>query len=437
MRILPTRKLLLLLLVPVAVMVLWPGRTGLTIGLAMDFAAVFMFLFDLLISPAPQSIQVERVLPPFLSLGGDNSIGWDIRNNSRFTIRFDLTEDIPDTFQREQAVTSGRILPQSRASLRYIVRPTRRGLHEFKNIHLRCTTLLGLAVRQRRITAGQAVKVYPNVANLSRYELALHRQQRMAWGLQTVQQRGSGRQFESLRDYVPGDDIIDVAWKATARRGRLTTRNYEAERSQNILVVIDCGRLMTTEVDGISRLDYAINASLLLTYVAAKQGDSIGMLAFGDNIKAYAPPSRGKGAIRRMNETLYRLEPSLTESDYDRACRFLALRYRKRSLIVIFTDVIDKEASSVLLAHAARFARQHLPLCVTMRNLEVESLAHAQPRETVDCYTKVVALQSLERRAEALARMRRSGVDVLDVEPRILTPNLINRYLHFKQRHRL
>jgi len=418
-------------------MLFWPARAGVVFGVALDLAAVFMLLFDLLISPSPSRILVERWLPPFLSLDAENPVGWDVRNESRFTVAFELTEDIPDNFHRDCPGASGRILPRSYAQLRYRVRPTRRGLYEFKDIHLRCTTLLGLAVRQRRIPATQAVKVYPNVANLSRYELAMRRHRTAAWGLKSARERGSGRQFESLREYVPGDDPADIAWKATARRNRLTTRNYEAERSQNILVVIDCGRLMTTEVDGLSRLDYAINASLLLTYVAAKQGDSIGLLAFSDSVKAYAPPTRGKGAIRRMNEALYRLEPSLIESNYDQACRFLALRYRKRSLIVIFTDVIDKDASSSLLAHTARFARQHLPLCVTMRNREVESLAHVRPRDTVDCFTKVVALQSLDRRTEALTRMRRSGVDVLDVEPRSLTPNVINRYLHLKHCHRL
>jgi uncharacterized protein (DUF58 family) len=167
-----------------------------------------------------------------------------------------------------------------------------------------------------------------------------------------------------------------------------------------------------------------------------KQGDHIGLLAFSDRLETYVPPVKGRAAVARMNEALYRLEARPRESDYEQACRFLALRHRKRSLIVVLTDVIDKEASGVLLAHMARFSRYHLPLCVTLRNLEVERLAAAEPETAADCFSKTVALKLSARRAEALARMRRSGVDVLDVDPRQLTPQLLHRYLLLKLRNR-
>jgi uncharacterized protein (DUF58 family) len=435
--ILPTRKFLLILLLPAGVMLVWRGSVGLALGLALDLAALFLAGFDWLISPRPQKLHVERFLPPFLSLGADNPVGWDVRNAARYPITFELTEDVPDSIVRDRRRIAAELRPHAHAELRYQARPTVRGLHEFGAIHVRCVTLLGLLARQVRIDARSSVKVYPNVVSLRRYELALQRHRTAELGLKSVRERGRGYLFESLREYVVGDDWADIAWKATARRGRLITRHYEAERNQNVLVMLDCGRLMTTEVDGVARLDYAINATLLLTYVAMKQGDAIGLLAFSDQIAGYVPPLRGKGALGRMNEVLYRLEPSLTESNYDRACRFLALRYRKRSLIIIFTDVIDKDASATLLAHVGRFARQHLPLCLTMRNLEVERLALALPRRPDDCFTKTVALQSLERRGEALARMRRSGVDVLDTDPRALTPTVVSRYLWLKQHRRL
>ena len=191
--------------------------------------------------------------------------------------------------------------------------------------------------------------------------------------------------FESLRDYVPGDDPADVAWKATARHGRLMTRNFETERSQNMLIVLDCGRLMLPQVDQLSRLDHAINASLLLSYVAMKQGDYIGLVAFSDRIESYVPPVKGRAALARMNEALYRLEARAARARLRPVCKFLALRHRKRSLIVILTDVIDKDASSMLLAYTARFARYHLPLCVTLRNLQVEGMAAAEPQSVADC----------------------------------------------------
>ncbi len=434
---LPTRKLLLLLVLPAAVMLLWRGAGGLAVGLSLDLALLALVAFDALLTPHPHQLQVERVLPAFLSLGGRNLVGWDVRNNSRTTVRLTLADDVPASIVREPARVTGVLGPRTHAELRYHVRPTRRGHHEFLDTWLRYESPLGLLLRQHRIHVRSHVKVYPNVANLGRYELALRRNRAAELGLRAAQQRGRGRQFASLREYVVGDDWSDIAWKATARRGRLVTRDYEVERNQNILVLLDCGRLMTTEVDGVARLDYAINATLLLTYVAMKQGDAIGLLAFDERIQSYVPPARGRGALRRLNEALYRLEPTLTEPDYDRACRFLALRYRKRSLIVIFTDVIDRAASAALLAHTARFARQHLPLCVVFRNLEVEALARARVHEAADCFTKTVACESLERRAAALAHMRRHGVDVLECAPRLLTPSVINHYLRLKQDRRL
>ena len=215
---------------------------------------------------------------------------------------------------------TGGIAPRASAEVRYGVLPTRRGRYELGDIFLRWRMELGLVIRQRRIPACDAVKVYPNVSSLARYELAVQRHRTTEMGLMPVRLRGRGSTFESLRDYVAGDDLADAAWKATARHGRLIIRNYETERSQNVLVMLDCGRLMVPQVawenenrdsshlpapigtvpfalhDQLSRLDCAINATLLLSYVAMKQGDYIGLVGFSDRIEAYVPPVKGRGA---------------------------------------------------------------------------------------------------------------------------------------------
>ena len=407
---LPTRKLLLLLALPVPVLLVFPEQTAAMLAIGYDVAILFLAGLSVLLSARPGQIDVRRQLPGHLSLGATNHVGWEIRNLAHTAVRFELTEDMPETIERDRATVAAAILPHATAELRYGVVPTRRGQYEFGDIFLRWRTLWGLVIRQQRIRARQGVKVYPNVANLARYELAVRQHRTTEIGLLPLGLRGRGSMFESLRDYVPGDDLADVAWKATARHNRLITRNYETERSQNVLVMLDCGRLMVPQVDQLSRLDYAINATLLLSYVAMKQGDHIGLMAFSDHLETYVPPIKGRAAVARMNEALYRLEARLRESDYEQACRFLALRHRKRSLIVVLTDVIDKEASAVLLADMARFSRYHLPLCVTLRNLEVERLAAAEPEMATDCFSKTVALKLLARRAEALARIRIRGL---------------------------
>jgi uncharacterized protein (DUF58 family) len=433
---LPTRKLLIWLLLPTAALLVFPGPRTAAVVLGYDVALAGVALLSILASPRPRQIEVRRALPEHLSLGAENRIGWDVRNLAATPLRFELTDDVPPSIERQTPAVSGTLLPRASAEVRYAVTPTRRGLYELGDIFLRWQMQLGLVVRQRRIRARDRVKVYPNVSSLARYELAAQRHRMAEIGLSPVRLRGRGSMFESLRDYVRGDDLADVAWKATARHGQLMIRNYETERSQNVLVVLDCGRLMVPEVDRLSRLDCAINATLLLTYVAMKQGDYIGLVAFSDRVEAYVPPVKGRAAILRMNEALYRLEARLCESDYEQVCKFLALRHRKRSLLVIVTDVIDREASAMLLSYTAHFARYHLPLCVTLRNLQVERLAAAEPRDPADPFTKAVALDMLARRAEALGRMRQSGVDVLDVDPRQLTPKLLSRYLTLKARKR-
>ncbi len=435
--LLPTRKTILLFLLPVLPLIVFHGAGMVVFAIAYDVVLLVLALADLFISIRPNDFTVTRVERRQLSLGANNGIGWDLHNNSRHELVFEITEDLPEDLETAEKVIRGRLRGNSRARLEYDVRPTHRGLYVIGDIHVRYQTLLGLLIRQVKFPQTSELKVYPNVANVGRYEVAMQRHRLAEIGLVSSRHKGQGTMFESLRDYVAGDDPVDIAWKATARRGRLITRNCETDRSQNILLVLDCGRLMTTQVDNLSRLDHAINACLLLTHVASKQGDHVGLLAFSDQIETYVPPVRGKGAVARMNEALYRLEPRLRESNYELACQFLALRHRKRSLIIILTDVIDKEASSMLLTYSAHFARRHLPVCVTMRNLETEQLCEALPETVGDCYTKTVALQMASRRTMALERMRAFGVDVLDVNPRHLTPRLLDRYLSLKRSLRL
>lgn len=435
--ILPTRRFLLLLALPVAWLLVFTGPWAIAAAVAYDLALLALAAVDLLASVRPRQVHVERLLPRRLSLGEANPVGWRVRHEGEHPLTVWLTDDLPPELRVEPAVLTAVLRPRSTAELLVHVTPTARGRYELGDTHLRYRTRLGLLRRQARLPRRDEVKVYPNVRNLARYELAARRNRLRALGLTAVKQRGRGRIFESLRDYVRGDSTTDIAWKASARRQRLTVRNFEDDRSQSIVLVLDCGRLMTTLVDDLSRLDHAINACLLLTYVAVKQGDYIGLVAFHDTVTAYVPPVKGRAAVGRMNEALYNLQPKLCEPNYEAACRFLGTRHRKRSLIIFLTDVIDAEASWALVSYSARFARQHLPLCFTLRNAELEAVARGPGEAGQGVFSQAIALQMLERRAAALQQMRQGGVDVMDVHARELTPRLIDRYLSVKHRHRL
>jgi uncharacterized protein (DUF58 family) len=256
-------------------------------------------------------------------------------------------------------------------------------------------------------------------------------------GLARLKRIGQGSEFESLRQYVTGDEMSRVDWKATAKRAKLIVKNYEPERQQSILVAIDVGRATAGEFGGLSRVDYLVNATLMLAYVALRQKDWFSMVAFSDGIESYLPPVNGLKNIDRVARSLFELQPRLVESDYGAACRFLGLKNRKRSLLCMMTDVVDRDASNVIIAYMARFARYHLPLAITLSNPEIRQVAEEPLARCQDPYSKAVALDTLAAREEALLSMRQKGISVLDVPPDRLTPELINRYTMIKSLHRL
>jgi len=295
----------------------------------------------------------------------------------------------------------------------------------------------GLLYRQFTLDLSTEIQVFPNLMSVRKTELLARRGSSYEQGLARLRHIGQGYAFESLRRYVRGDEMSRIEWKVTARRGDLIVKNFEPERQQSVLVAIDVGRATAGEFQGLSRVDYLVNATLLLAFVALRQRDQFSLVAFSDRIESYLPPVTGVKNIEQVARALFQVQPRLVESDYDGACRFLGLKNRKRSLLCLMTDVIDRQASDVLLGYLARFARYHLPLAVTLSNPQLQQMAHQPLASCADPYSQAVALDVLAAREEALISMRRKGVSVLDVPPNRLTPELINRYTAIKSLRRL
>jgi uncharacterized protein (DUF58 family) len=276
------------------------------------------------------------------------------------------------------------------------------------------------------------VRVQPGVLELRRYRLlGLSHRLREA-GLRAVRRPGERGSFESLADYVRGDDPRTIVWKVTARRATLTVRRYEAERSQNVLLAIDAGRLMTELLGERERIDHALAAALLLADVASAHGDRVGLLVFSDRIEKYIPPARLP--LSRIADELGSVEPRLVESNYPAAFTHLGRRLRRRSLVVVFTDLIDAGASSALIAQLGRSAQRHLPLAVALRNPDLDEAATRLVADKAGVYRRAAAEELIQLRAGALARMRRAGVLVADARPDDAIPAVVNRYLDVKRR---
>jgi uncharacterized protein (DUF58 family) len=431
----PTFRGVLVLLIAAPIMALgtWlPGMEWVAWGYLI--LVLVLYVVDWRLAGPLSRFELEREHDQKLSLGAENPIRLHLRNRSRYPAEFWLRDEAPENFRIEQRVLPGRAEPRGSWEGLYHVHPLRRGDYQFGNLTLRWRSPLGLLVRQARQPAVERVKVYPNLLDVRRYDLLLRRNRLQEMGLRNTRMFGEGTEFERLREYLPDDEYRRINWKATARRGHPVTVEYQTERSQNVIAVLDTGRMMQSPVADIAKLDYVVNAVLFLAYVASGKGDRVGMMTFADDVQHYLSPKQGRGQFYRMLELLYAVEPQPVEPDYYRAFTYLALKQRRRSLIVIFTDLTGGLSLNMLVNQVALLARHSLPLVVTISEPDVHMAAHQSPNTSLAVYQRAVATQVLDERRVVLETLQKRGVMTLDVPANQLSTAVINRYLELKGR---
>jgi uncharacterized protein (DUF58 family) len=431
----PTTRgvLLLLIAAPIIAAATWAPELEWVAGLYVLFVLVLLAL-DWRRAGDVRRFEVSRQHDTKLSLGADNPIRLSVRNRNRRPATIWLRDEPPDAFRIETRILTGIVPAQSVWHGVYHVRPLRRGDYQFGNLNLRWCGPLDLTVRQARIKVAEPVKVYPNLLDVRRYDLLLRRNRLQEMGLRHTRMFGEGTEFERLREYLPDDDFRRIEWKATARRNRPVTIEYQTERSQNVIAVLDTGRMMQSPVAQIAKLDYVVNAVLLLAYVATGKGDKVGLMTFADDVTHFISPRQGRGQFYRMLESLYAVEAQPVEPDYRRALSYLALKQRKRALVVIFTDLSGGMSMQSLVSQATMLARRSLPLVVTISDPDVHTAAQQYPRHSLAVYQRAAAGRLLDERQVALDSMRRQGVLTLDVPVNQLSLAVVNRYLELKGR---
>ncbi len=420
---------------------------ALAIAYAVSLAGVV--LLDYLVSPRPRALSVTRELEDRLSLGAPNTVALRLRNRARVGLHLHLRDEAPDDFRLvtlsgvalgpevRTPILSVEVPPFGEVVTTYEVMPVRSGAYTFGNLTVRYPTPLGLLLRQHTFALARTIKVYPNLRDVRRYDLALRRGQLREVGLRRTRQLGPGTEFERLRDYHPDDDYRRINWPATARRHRPITVDYGTERSQNVLLMLDIGRLMSISVGPLTRLDHAVNACLLTAYVCLRRGDNVGLLAFADRVALYLAPRGGKAQFQAMLEALYNVAAQPMESDYRVAFAYAEQRQRRRGLVVSFTEVVDADASRTLVAMLQRMAARHVAVCATLRDPVLDEMLAMQPTGLPEVYRRAVALTLLERRRATLETLHAHGVIPIDVSAERLTPEVINTYLDLKARGRL
>ncbi|HEY8460881.1 MAG TPA: DUF58 domain-containing protein [Blastocatellia bacterium] len=416
------------------------GAPGIKWGLAAyDMVLLLLSYVDYRRAEDISRIDIARQMPRRFMIGEENEVRITIRHNLPRRITLIIKDEYPPGLElRGQrlliATPLRRETPDRQATVEYKLYAASRGDYEFGDIVVRRRCPWGLVIKQDRVKAVQNVKVYPNINEARRHELSARRNRQMLLGSRKTRVRGQGREFESMRDYVRGDEMRHISWTATARRGRLVTKQYQVERNQSIVVMIDAGRLMTSRIEHLSKLDHAINAALSIGYVATRGGDNIGLLVFNRQVVAYLAPQRGHAQLAAMTEALYNVKAQMIEPSYARAFQYLSQNCKRRSLVVILTDLIDRDASAELLSYAATLLPRHLPLIVTIGDKDLRALVAEEPRKIADVYQQSVAEELLQQREEALARITELGGLALDVPAGELSLRLVNQYLEVKER---
>jgi uncharacterized protein (DUF58 family) len=423
--------LLLLLAAPLIAASIWSPVLLWVAGgyLLLLFA---LFVLDWRQAKSITQFEVNRSHDNRLSLGAQNLIQLHVRNRSRRRVHIWVRDEPPDAFLLDERIFTTDIQPRTTWEGHYQVQPLRRGDYVFGNVNLRWRGPLGLVVRQGKVDLSAPVKVYPNLLEVRRYDLLLKRNRLQELGLRHARLFGEGTEFERLREYSPDDEYRRIDWKATARRHRPITVEYQTERSQNVMVVLDIGRMMQSPVAHIAKLDYVINAALLLAYVVTGKGDKVGMMTFADNVGQYLRPRQGRGQFYRMLALLYAVEPQPVEPNYRKALTYLATKQRKRALVVIFTDLSGGISMQSLVSHVSVLAQRSLPLVVTINDPEVVSVSQQRPFNSLSVYQRAAAGQLLDERRLVLDQLQRQGVLTLDVPANQLSITVINRYLELK-----
>lgn len=434
----PRRLMVLWALVPALFSLgLILGRHFLPWLIAFDILLLLVLAADLLTIPKQHWLECQREMNRIASLQKPHPVKLTISNRSRHGLQVSIRDDLPDACSAVPEQFALRLAPLSRTICHYQLSASRRGAFHLDAVYLRVTSWLKLWQRDLKYPAESELNVYPDMRQMKEYALLARTNRLSLVGLRRTRRIGQDNEFERLRDYTPDDNYKFIDWRSTARRNKLTVKDFQANQSQRVLFLVDCGRMMTGTVGGISLLDHAFNAALMLSYVALNKGDSVGLLCFADEIQAFVPPRGGMNQMNRLLHASFDRFPKLVESRYDQAFVYLNSRCRKRSLVVLITNVIDEVNSNQIEQYMTSLVGRHLPLGVLLRDHAIFDAA-AQPTTTdTALYQAAAANQIVNWRRGVLADMEAKGILSLDVFPEQMTAPLLNSYLEIKARHLL
>jgi len=438
LKVYPRALLVHLALVPAMLTLLilaTPAALWLVVPLDVILACVVVF--DLLTLPRRKVFSAERETVRIASLRKPHRVALTLLNHGRRSFAVSIRDGVPRELNPQPAEFDRRLPGRSRVTLRYVLRPSRRGAFRARTVYLRVRSRLRLWQRMLDYPARSIIHVYPDMKQLGQYAVLARTNRLSLLGVRRTRRIGQDHDFERLRDYTVDDNYKHIDWRATARRRKLTVKDFQSTQSQRIIFLVDCGRMMTNEAAGLSLLDHGLNAMLMLSYVALRQGDSVGMISFSDAVHGFVPVRGGMNQMNRLLHASFDRFPQLTESRYDQAFRYLASHCRKRSLVVLITNLIDEVNANQVEQYLTNLVGRHLPLGVLLRDRRLFDAVDVEEPTDAQLWPAAAAADILAWRHQVLADLSSKGVLSLDVFPEEMTAPLVNRYLEIKARHLL
>lgn len=412
-------------LLPWLIVVSYAGLAILMVALSLDILLLFR---------AKNGLSAERILSPRFSNGDANPVHIDVTSRYKFPLNLTVIDEVPEQFQWRDMKILLRLDAGSSERVSYSLRPVKRGEYEFGQLIVLATTSLGFVSRIFSFSEAHSVAVYPSYLQLKKYQLLAISNRLTEVGVKSIRKLGHSTEFEQIKEYVRGDDYRTINWKATARSNKLMVNQYMDERSQQIYCLIDKSRAMQMPFEGMTLLDYSINASLILANIAMTRHDKSGIITFSKQIDQFLPAGKDPRHMRNIQEVLYRQETQFQEADYERLYAFVSRRLSHRSLLVLFTNFESQTAMRRQLPYLQRLAKQHLLLVVFFENTELTELLDSRPMTTEDIYIKSIGEQFALDKKLIVKELERHGIQAILTPPAELTVNAINRYLEIKAR---
>jgi uncharacterized protein (DUF58 family) len=431
-----TKRFVFLLVLGIVVLAgsLFIGNS-LTIFIIYNLTCFILLLTDYFISPKETEIEVTRNENDKLSIFEKEAMGFTVYNKSEYKINIELIDEIPEFhFEIENKVMKGKIAPGKKETFQYTVFPTKRGAYEFKAVHIRYEGRLMFCKRQYKIPLNKEYRVYPNLKNLRRYRLNLTNNRNLRQGQRNMQMLGKGTSFESLREYVLGDEYRKINWQATARENKPIVNQYEPEKNQHVYLFVDTGRPMSYTVRGQRKLDLAVNTALVLSDIVNQNGDQSALLLFNRMVNNMIAPGKGAGHRNKMMEALYHIDYTNETSNYDDAFYYFKKKERHRSLIFLFTDFETLEEAENMLRVLPIISKNNLVVIILIKNESLGEIGLQRIKNQKQMFDKGVAIELLEERKRIISILNKRGVLCMECPSEKIELTAINKYIQIKNK---